>query len=481
MILLNYFYLISNKKISSTDLSKYILKKIENSFYYNFFINFNYQYIIKQSLWSDVIIKHNLNNILTGMPVIYKDILKTKSLNTTAGSRILKNYKSPYNSTVVNRLKSIHTVNFGKSNMDEFGVGSWNKNFYYGLPENNFNKYLSCGGSSGGSTYLISKNFIPIALSSDTGGSTRQPALHCGLIGFKSTYGRLSRYGMVSYSSSLDTIGFICKDIISLSVFLNCVSGFDIKDSTSINLNYEDYSRYINKNWLLNKINLKKSLEGLKIGISKTLFNNSIDFLVRSDFEYILNIFEILGAKIIFLYIFFFNFIQTLYYIISSSEIYSNLSRYKNFLYKFNYFNKNKNHINKYFNFNDKLKLKIFFGSYLLFNDKNKKYFFFSKKIRRFIIENFKKIFNICDIILFPILSNIALKNDLKNNFNIFEELYMSISNLTGLPSAVVSIKNKNNLCFKKPKGFQIIANYFKEARIIQIINEFKKIADDDT
>ncbi|QND78593.1 aspartyl/glutamyl-tRNA(Asn/Gln) amidotransferasesubunit A [Candidatus Nasuia deltocephalinicola] len=479
MILLNYFYLISNKKISSIELSKYILKKIENSFYYNFFINFNYKHIIKQSLWSDIIIKKNLNNILTGMPVIYKDILKTKFLNTTAGSRILKNYKSPYNSTLINRLKNAYTINFGKSNMDEFGVGSWNKNFYYGIPKNNFNKHLSSGGSSGGSTYLISKKIIPIALSSDTGGSTRQPAYHCGLIGFKSTYGRLSRYGMISYSSSMDTVGFICKDIISLSVFLNCICGFDIKDSTSINLNYEDYSRYVNRNWLLNKINSKKSLEGLKIGISKNFFNNSIDFFIRSDFEYILNVFEILGAKIIFLYIFFFNFIQNLYYIISSSEIYSNMSRYKNFLYKFNYFNKNKNYANKNFDFNKKLKSKIFFGSYLLFNDKNKKYFFFSKKTRRFIIENFKKIFIICDIILCPILPNVCLKNDLKNNFNIFEELYMSISNLTGLPSAVVSIESKNNSFFKKPIGFQIIANYFKEARIIQIINEFKKITND--
>ncbi|ALP69953.1 aspartyl/glutamyl-tRNA(Asn/Gln) amidotransferasesubunit A [Candidatus Nasuia deltocephalinicola] len=480
MILLNYFYLISNKKIKSIELSKYILKKIENSFNYNFFINFNYKYIIKQSLYSDIVIKKKLNSILTGIPVIYKDILKTKFLNTTAGSRILKNYKSPYNATIINRLKNKYAVNFGKSNMDEFGVGSWNKNFYYGLPKNNFNKNLSCGGSSGGSTYLVSKNLIPVALSSDTGGSTRQPAYLCGLIGFKSTYGRLSRYGMISYSSSMDTIGFICKDIISLSIFLNCICGFDVKDSTSINLNYEDYSRYINKNWLLNKINSKKSLEGLKIGISKIFFNNYIDFLIRSDFEYVLNIFEILGAKIIFLYIFFFNFIQTLYYIISSSEIYSNLSRYKNFLYKFNYFNKNKNYINKDFDFNSKLKLKILLGSYLLFNDKNKKYFFFSKKIRRFITENFKKIFSICDIILSPILPSVSLKNNLKNNFNIFEELYMSISNITGLPSAVVSIINKKKSFLKKPKGFQIISNYFKEARIIQIINEFKKATNDN-
>lgn len=248
MIIFKYFYLISNKKISSIDLSKFILKKIENNFFNNYFININSLCILKQAKYSDYLVSKNMNLFLTGIPLLFKDNFKTKLINTTAGSRILKNYYSYYNSTVVNKLKNIGVINFGKLNMDEFAVGSKNFNYYFGVPKNNFNNYLSSGGSSGGGSYLVSKKLIPASIVSDTGGSSRQPAKQSNLIGFKCTYGRISRHGMISYASTLDNVGIICKNILDLSVILSSLSGFDLKDPTTFNYNSEDFSRYINKN-----------------------------------------------------------------------------------------------------------------------------------------------------------------------------------------------------------------------------------------
>ncbi|XXS36698.1 MAG: amidase family protein [Candidatus Nasuia deltocephalinicola] len=474
--IIKLYYLINNKKVKISEISKYILKKICNIIYKNFFINFDIKYILKQSKYSENLIFLKKNNILTGIPYIIKDIFKTKSLKTTCGSRILKNYFSPYNSTIINRLKNIGSINFGKSNMDEYSVGSDSLNYYYGKSENSINKFLTCGGSSGGSTYLVSKKIIPISLAGDTGGSIRQPSYFNNLIGFKPSYGKISRYGVVPYSSSLDHVGFLSKNILNISLFLNVVSGFDIKDSTTFNFIKEDFTRYLNRCWILKKIsNGFKTLYGLSLGFSKNYSDYIIDFEIKSNLENILSIFEFLGAKVIFIYILFFDFLLTIYFIISSSELYSNLSKFNNFLYNFNFF-KNNNKTFKFLNFSNLLKDKIFIGNYILSSNKNKKYYFYSKKIRRLIFNDFKKIFSICDIVILPILQNSIWGNFKLNKLNNFIDFYTSISNLTGFPSVNIptGFYFKNNV--KIPLGFQIISYYFKEARIIQIVNEFQKL-----
>ncbi len=474
MNLLNLHYLIYSKKLKPFDLSKFILKKIENTLFKNYFINIDYNYIKKQCLYSENLLLNNKHNLLTGIPASYKDVFSTKNIQTTAGSRILNNYNSFYNTTFINRLSNLGVINIGKNNMDEFCVGSNTFNFFFGLSENSLNKNFTAGGSSGGSVFLVSKKLLPFSIGSDTGGSVRQPAFFNNVIGFKPTYGLISRYGMFSYSSSMDTVGVFSKSILNISLVLNAITGFDIKDQTTFNLVKEDYTRYLNKNWLLNKINFKK-LNGLRIGISKKFFNNIYSFLIRSNIENVLLNFEFLGAKIVFVDILFFDFIVTVYNIISSSELHSNISKYNNnFLFDKTLFFKNKKNFFNSLSINSKNR--FFIGNYLISSDRNKKYFFLSKKIRMLIIENFKKSFFFCDIILFPTLS-CNFWNSFNFSFNKnFIDKYTSISNLTGLPSANIPSKiykyGDTNFC----KGFQIIGNYFSEARLIQIIYEYKKI-----
>ncbi|WP_259286233.1 amidase family protein [Candidatus Nasuia deltocephalinicola] len=473
MNLLKLYYLIYFKKIKPFDLSKFILKKIENSLFKNYFINVDYSYIKKQCFYSEELLLKNKNNLLTGIPASYKDTFSTKNINTTAGSRILNNYKAFYNSTFLNKLNNLGIINIGKNNMDEFCVGSNNFNFYFGKTENSLNKYYTSGGSSGGSVYLVSKNLLPFSIGSDTGGSIRQPSLFNNVIGFKPTYGLISRYGMFSYSSSMDTVGIFSKNILNISIILNAITGFDVKDQTTFNLKKEDYTRYLNKNWLLNKINYKK-LKGLNIGVSKKYFNNIYNFSVRSNIEDILLNFEFLGAKIIFINILFFDFLTIIYNVISSSELYSNISKYNNkFLFDKTYFFLNKKTFFNSLSINTKNK--FFIGNYLISSNKNKKIFFLSKKIRILILENFKKIFFICDIIILPVLScNIWNSLDFNLSKNLIDK-FTSVSNLTGLPSISIPSKSLNFKTFKASQGFQIIGKYFSEARLIQIIYEYKK------
>ncbi len=473
MDLLKLHYLIYYKKIKPFDLSRFILKKIENSLFKNYFINIDYKYIKKQCLYSEKLLLKNKNNLLTGIPTSYKDVFSTKNLKTTSGSRILNNYKAFYNTTFLNKLNNLGVINIGKNNMDEFCVGSNTFNFYFGKTDNSLNKNLTAGGSSGGSVYLVSKNLLPFTFGSDTGGSVRQPSLFNNVIGFKPTYGLISRYGMFSYSSSMDTVGIFSKNILNVSIILNAITGFDVKDQTTFNLIKEDYTRYLNKNWLLNKICFKK-LKGLKIGVSKNFFDNIYNFSVRSNIENVLLNFEFLGAKIIFIYVLFFDFLTTIYNIISSSELYSNISKYNNkFLFDKNFFSLKKK--NFYNSLSINTKNKFFLGNYLISSNKNKKFFFFSKKVRTLILENFKKNFFICDIIILPTVNcNFWYILNSNLNKNLIDK-YTSISNLTGLPSINIPSKILNFKNFKIFQGFQIIGNYFSEARLIQIIYEYKK------
>ncbi len=475
MNLLKLYYLIHYKKIKPFDLSRFILKKIENSLFKNFFINIDYNYIKKQCLYSEnLLLKNKKCGFLTGVPTSYKDVFSTKNIITTAGSRILNNYNIFYNSTLINKLNNFGVINIGKNNMDEFCVGSNTFNFYFGKTENSLNKNFTAGGSSGGSVYLVSKNLLPFSIGSDTGGSIRQPALFNNVIGFKPTYGLISRYGMFSYSSSMDTVGIFSKSILNISIVLNAITGFDVKDQTTFNLIKKDYTRYLNKSWLLNKINFKK-LGGLNIGVSKKFFNNIYNFWIRSNIENVLLNFEFLGANIFFINILFFDFLITIYNIISSSELYSNISKYNNkFLFDKNFFFSNKKNFFNSLSINSKNK--YFIGNYMISSNKNKKYFFLSKKIRTLILENFKKNFLFCDVIILPVIScNIWNSLNFNLNKNLIDK-YTSVSNLTGLPSATVPSTTLEYINLNFYQGFQIIGNYFSEARLVQIIHEYKKV-----
>lgn len=471
--------LLINFKLSPLDLCKYFLKRVENNFDFNCFTFLDYKRIFFQINFSNKLIKNNSFNLLTGIPFYCKDNFLAKNFLCSSGSKLLKNFFSPYNATLIKKLKNLGSIILAKNNMDEFSVGFNNLNYNYGVVKNSLNKFISSGGSSGGSAASISLKLAPFSIGSDTGGSLREPGELNSIITLKPTYGRISRYGMISYSSSLDHPGIMCNNILDCALVLNSISGLDIKDSTSLFLKKEDYTRYIGKNWLKNfKFN---KFYGLIIGISKNFFFNDLDYDIRCNFEYILSQFEFLGAKITYLCFSFLNFIDSLYYLISSVELSSNLSRFDGIIYGYNKFLKLYNSIEKFrsFCFNDKIKDKIIIGNYIISSKLGRKFFLNSKKIRKFLLDDFQIKFNFCDVIITPVLpiKPWYIFNKFNNFYSkIFIDFYNTFVNFLGLPSLTIpsGIIFKYNLYFSL--SFQIVSNYCKEARIIQLGYEFQNL-----
>lgn len=477
--ILELHFLLKKKKISVLDLSKYFLKRIENNSFFNCFLDINYRNIFVNSLKSDNLFKRNTFNILTGIPFVCKDNFVNKNFFSTSGSKILKKFLSPYDSTLIKKLKNLGAIIMGKTNMDEFCVGNSNCNYFYGSVKNSLNTIFSSGGSSGGSSVAVSLKLIPFSIGSDTGGSLRQPGLLNNVVSLKPTYGRISRYGMILYSSSLDQPGIISTNILNCALILNSISGFDLKDSNTFFFKKEDYTRYIGKNWIISSFS--KKFFGLSIGISRDFYFFDLDYDLRSNFEFVLSQFEFLGASIIYISFNFIYIIDSLYYIISSSELSSNLSRFDGIVYGYNKFLKFYNSIEKYrfFCFNNYVKDKLYIGNYILSSKIGRKFFLNSKKIRKFLLDDFQVKFNFCDFILTPVIPvSPWYIFDKRNNFfsKIYIDIYTTFVNFLGLPSANIpsGFVIKYNLSI--PLGFQIVGNYCKESRIIQLCYEFQKI-----
>lgn len=240
--------LLINFKLSSLELCRYFLKRIENNLNFNCFTFINYDIIYSQTKFSEKLIKNKKYTLLTGIPFFCKDNFLVKNFLSSCGSKLLKNFFAPYNSTLIKKIRNLGGVILGKNNMDEFSVGYNNSNYNYGFVKNSLNNFISSGGSSGGSAVSTSMRFSPFSIGSDTGGSLREPGELNSIITLKPTYGRISRYGMISYSSSLDHPGIMCNNIIDCALVLNCISGIDVKDSTTLFFKKEDYTRYIGKN-----------------------------------------------------------------------------------------------------------------------------------------------------------------------------------------------------------------------------------------
>ncbi|ASS47145.1 Aspartyl-tRNA(Asn) amidotransferase subunit A [Candidatus Nasuia deltocephalinicola] len=475
--ILEIHFLLKNKKISCLELVKYFLKKIENNSNFNSLLNFNLKKIFSDSCKIDILIKKNILNVLTGVPFFCKDNFVTKDIITTSGSKLLKNFLSPYDSTLIKRLKNLGCLVLGKTNMNEFCVGSDNFNEYYGSVKNSWNNFFSSGGSSGGSAVSVSLNLSPFSIGSDTGGSLRQPSSLNNLFSIKPTYGRISRYGMISYSSSLDQPGIISTNILNCALVLNVLSGFDLKDSNTLFFKKEDYTKYIGKNWIFSLKN--KKFFGLSLGVSKDFYFSDLDYDLRSNFEYVLSQFEFLGAKIFYISFNFIKIIDSLYYIVSSSELSSNLSRFDGIIYGYNKFLKLFNSIDKFrsYSFNNFVKDKIFIGNFILSSKIGRKFFLNSKKIRKLLIDDFQIKFNFCDLIITPVIPVLPwyIFNKNENFFSkIFIDFYTTFVNFLGFPSASIpsGLLKKYNIFI--PLSFQIVGNYCKESRLIQICYEFQ-------
>ena len=459
------------RKFSSVELTQFFLDRLEKyNLSINAFISIDKDKSLAMARHSDAIIKEGNQGYLTGVPIAQKDIFCAEGWKTTCGSKMLDNFISPYDATVIRKFNEISAVNLGKTNMDEFAMGSSNETSYYGNVKNPWNIKNVPGGSSGGSAAAVAAMLAPAATATDTGGSIRQPASLCGLTGLKPTYGLVSRYGMIAFASSLDQAGPMCHSAEDCAAMLNVMSGHDSKDSTSIEREKENY---------LNGI--KDPIKGLKIGIPKEFFSEGLDPNVEKIIEQGINEYKKLGAEIVDISLPNNHLSIPVYYVIAPAEASSNLSRYDGVRY--GYRTKEYDDLMDMYcrtreeGFGDEVKRRIMIGTYVLSAGYYDAYYLKAQKIRRLISEDFSKAFKKCDVILGPSAPSVAFpigdkKEDPLKMY--MQDVYTISTNLAGLPGLSMPAGLINNL----PVGMQLIGNYFSEAKLLNIANVFQMNTD---
>lgn len=399
---------------------------------------------------------------LEGIPIAIKDNICTKGILTTCASKILENFYSPYDATVISKLKEAGAIIIGKTNMDEFAFGSSTENSAFGPTKNPYDFERVPGGSSGGSAACVSANLCFGALGSDTGGSIRQPASFCGVVGLKPTYGRVSRYGLVAFASSLDQIGPLTKNVKDACILLKIISGKDPKDSTSADIEVPDYEQF-----------LRTDLKNIKIGVPEEYFVSGMDKEVEKKIKEFIEISEELGAKIEEISLPHTSYGIAVYYIIATAEASSNLARFDGV--KYGYRSSNSSDIkNLYFNtrgegFGEEVKRRIILGTYVLSSGYYEDYYLKAQKVRTLIKKDFLDAFEKVDVILTPTTPELPFKIGEKKDNPLkmyLSDLFTVNVNLSGLPSISLPVGfSSSNL----PIGLQIIAPHFREEKIIEV------------
>jgi aspartyl-tRNA(Asn)/glutamyl-tRNA(Gln) amidotransferase subunit A len=369
---------LAAKEVSSTELTQYFLDRIAAGKQWNAYLDVNAHLSLEQASKADLIISAGKSGKLTGIPIAHKDVFVTRGWKSTAASKILEGYQSPFDATVVSNLgipdasnpNGAGMVCLGKTNMDEFAMGSSNENSAYGPVLNPWNAEHVAGGSSGGSAAAVAAGLAPIATGTDTGGSIRQPAAFCGLTGIKPTYGRVSRYGMIAYASSLDQAGPMGKTAEDCALLLSAMSSHDPRDSTSLADSGEDYGRYLNQTWRESNSNAAKPLEGLRVGLPKEFFAEGLASDVALSVNAAAKALESLGAKLVEVTLPKTKLSIPVYYVLAPAEASSNLSRFDGVRYGFraneyrdlgDMYQKSRTE-----GFGDEVKRRILIGTYVL-------------------------------------------------------------------------------------------------------------------
>ncbi|OGC22976.1 aspartyl/glutamyl-tRNA amidotransferase subunit A [candidate division WOR-1 bacterium RIFOXYB2_FULL_42_35] len=463
---------LKNKKISSVELTEAVFAQIEKvESKVQAFVTLTKEEALKQAKAADERIENNHNlTPLTGIPIAIKDNMCTKGILTTCSSKILSNYLPPYNATIVEKLKEAGAIMVGKTNMDEFAMGSSTENSGLHPTNNPWNLNTVPGGSSGGSAAAVAADECILATGSDTGGSIRQPAAFCGVVGLKPTYGRVSRYGLVAFASSLDQIGPLTKDVTDTATVLNIISGHDPKDSTSVNISVPDYQK-----------SLINNIKGLKIGYIKELLGKGIDKEVKVTIEKAMKKLAELGAELIEVSMPSFEAAVATYYLIAPAEASSNLARYDGV--KFGHRSKEaKDLLTMYYNtrqegFGTEVKRRILLGTYALSAGYYDAYYLKALKVRTLIKQDFDKAFAECDVLISPTAPTVAFKIGEKTA----DPLSMYLSdiatipvNLAGLPGISLPCGFSNNL----PVGLQIIGKAFAEETILRVAFTYEQNTD---
>ncbi|KPJ68648.1 glutamyl-tRNA amidotransferase [candidate division WOR-1 bacterium DG_54_3] len=464
--------LISHKKLSSLELTEAILDQIEKSEgRVKAFVTVTKEEALKQAKATDERIKNNQTiTPLTGIPIAIKDNMCTQGILTTCSSKILANYIPPYDATVVSRIKEAGAVIVGKTNMDEFAMGSSTENSGIHPTHNPWNTKTVPGGSSGGSAAAVAADETILATGSDTGGSIRQPASFCGVVGFKPTYGRVSRYGLVAFASSLDQIGPLAKDVTDTALLMNVLAGHDSRDSTSVDLPVPDYRKALIDN-------VKK----MKIGYIKELLGKGIDKEVKNSILEAMKKFEELGAELMEVSMPTFEYAVATYYLIAPAEASSNLARYDGV--KFGHRSKvAPDLLSMYYHtrregFGTEVKRRIMLGTYALSAGYYDAYYLKALKVRTLIKQDFEKAFAKCDVLLSPASPSVAFKIGEKTA----DPLSMYLSdiatipvNLAGLPAISLPCGFSHGL----PIGLQIIGKAFAEEIILRAAFTFEQNTD---
>ena len=458
--------MLDKKVISSEELTGETHKLAEDLKDLNCFVTMNKDVSIEKSKLIDQADKSA--SVLSGIPLAQKDLFCTEGLRTTCSSKILSNFIPPYTATAVMKLESAGSITIGKTNMDEFAMGSSNETSYFGNVHNPWKKGYVPGGSSGGSAAAVAAGIVPAATGTDTGGSIRQPAAHCGITGIKPTYGRVSRWGMIAFASSLDQAGPLARSAEDCAILLNEMSGHDSKDTTSLDIECTD---------LLDKIN--QPIKGLKIGIVKEFDLGDLDSEVQNRFEDSKKLYETLGAEFIEISLPNISASVPTYYSIAPAECSSNLSRFDGV--RFGHRAENTEDLNDLYiksrseGFGDEVKRRILIGTYALSAGYYDAYYKKAQQVRRLIKNDFESAFKSVDLMMTPTSPGTAFAFGSKGAQNpielYLEDLFTISSNLAGLPAISIPHGKVNSL----PAGLQLIGNFLREDQILNAAHIFQK------
>ena len=459
--------MLQKKEISNKEMVEDTFTLIESNKHLNAFVTLNKEESLKKAENFD----NNPSNLsLSGIPIAQKDLFCTKDLRTTCGSNMLSSFIPPYSATVIENLESAGCISIGKTNMDEFAMGSSNETSFFGNVENPWGEGLVPGGSSGGSASAVAAGIVAGATGTDTGGSIRQPASLCGITGLKPTYGRISRWGMIAFASSLDQAGPMARTAEDCALMLNEMCSHDPKDTTSLDENVPDFTQ-----------NLNSSIKGMKIGLVKEFDLSKLDNDVVKVFEESKRHYESLGAEFIEISLPNISLSVPTYYVVAPAECSSNLSRFDGV--KFGRRCENPKDPEDLYvrsrseGFGDEVKRRILIGSYVLSAGFYDAYYKKAQQVRRLIKNDFVSAFEKVDVIMSPTTRGTAFKAGSMGSDPIqmyLEDLFTIPANLAGLPAMSVP----NGIVDNKPLGMQLIGNFLEESKILQVAHSFQSSTD---
>jgi len=459
---------LREKQFSSLELTEHFLSRIrQHDPRLNAFVTVTEEQALGHAKAADARIAAGQAGPLTGVPIAQKDIFCTQGVRTSCGSKMLDNFISPYNATVVERFNQAGAVMLGKLNMDEFAMGSSNETSYYGPVKNPWDLGAVPGGSSGGSASAVAARLAPGATGTDTGGSIRQPASFCGITGIKPTYGRVSRWGMIAFASSLDQGGPMARSAEDCALMLQTMAGFDEKDSTSVDIPVPDYLSSLND-----------SLEGLRIGLPKEFFGEGLDSNIARLIDEAVAEYRKLGAEVKEVSLPNMHLSGPAYYVVAPAECSSNLARFDGVRYGHRCDNpkdlKDLYMRSRGEGFGAEVQRRILIGTYALSAGYYDAYYLKAQKIRRLISDDFKQAFQEVDVIMGPTSPSVAFRFGEKSADPIamyLSDIYTIAVNLAGLPGMSIPVGFSKNL----PVGMQIIGDYFSEGRLLNVAHRYQQ------